>query len=158
MLFYDEERINPFYAGTVSFLNSLSFFFVIIAGLAVSLAILNSLTINIIERSQEIGTFRSLGFTQSQMAWLMGREMVLLSILSLVAGIVLTQVVANIINHLHFTFEPPGASGPVKLEVAIDWKFQLAVFAILSLLVALGSFLLAKRKLRSNIIELLVQS
>ena len=158
MFFYDEERINPFYTGTVSFLNSLSFFFVIIAGFAVSLAILNSLTINIIERSQEIGTLRALGFKQSQLAWLLGREMLLLSLLSLVAGLIITEIVAAMINQVNFTFEPPGASGPVKLEVALDGQFQFSVFLILTVLVGIGSFFLAKQKLRSNIVELLVQS
>lgn len=158
MLFFNEERLNPFYVGTLGFLQSLTIFFVIIAGVAVALAIINSLTISIIERSKEIGTLRSLGFTESKLAWLFGREMILLTLGSLAVGLIITEFVAVAINNSNFTFNPPGAAGSVKLEIALDFQFEFYVFVALSVLVGLIAFWLAKRQIKINIAQLLVES
>ncbi len=158
MLFFNEERLNPFYVGSSGFLSSITFSFVLIAGLAVSLAIINSLTINIIERSKEIGTLRSLGFTESKLAWLFGREMILLTLGSLVVGVIITEFFTLAINSSNITFNPPGAVGAIRLEIALNFKFQFLVFAALSVLVALISYWLAKRRIRINIVQLLVET
>jgi putative ABC transport system permease protein len=158
MIFYDNQRISPFYVGTASFLDSLSFFFVVIAGLAIALAIINSLTINIMERSKEIGTLRALGFNESQMAWLFGREMTLLTLASLVSGILLTKLLAVLINRTNIQFEPPGSSGSIQLEIALDPRFQFLAFIALSLLVAGMSFWLSKRRIKTNIAHLLIET
>jgi putative ABC transport system permease protein len=158
MVFYNESRLNPFYVGTASFLNSLSVFFLVIVSIAIALAIVNSLTINIIERSKELGTFRALGFTESKLAWLLGREMVVLTALSLTWGILLTLALTYLINSTYITFEPPGATSPIKLEIALEADFQFVVFAALSLMVAGTSYLLARRRIRVKIADLLVET
>lgn len=158
MLFFTESRLNPFYVGTSGFLSSLTMFFVIISGVAIALAIINSLTINIIERSKEIGTLRALGFTESKLAWLFGREMILLTLSSLTFGQVFTIIVATIINQSNVMFSPPGASGPIKLEIALNFEFQVIVFAILAGMVSLLSFYLSRRQMRINIAKLLIET
>lgn len=157
MFFFDDVRYNPFYVGTTSFLNSLSRFFVFLTSVAIALAIANSLTISILERSREIGTLRALGYNPSQLAWLLSREMLILTIASLTAGVLITQGLALFINLLGFTYEPPGSSSPIFLEIHLNAEFQALVFIGLCAFVGLGSYLLARKKLVTNLIDLLVE-
>lgn len=158
MLFYNDEKISPFYVGTSQFLKSLTLIFIIIAGAAASLAIINSLTLSIIERSKEIGTLRSLGFTESKLALLFGKEMILLSFFSLAFGWMLSLLLSFLINQSHLTFEPPGATEPVKLEISMDYIFQVKIFLILLGIVAFVSFYLTKKQIRTSIAQLLIET
>lgn len=158
MVFYDDARLSPFYVGTASFLKSLTFLFVLIAGLSITLTIINSLTISILERSREIGTFRALGFTPSQVAWLFGREMGILTLLSLVLGWILAGVAALIINSAGFTYSPPGASEAIRLEVALEPQFQMITFFALGFLVLIVSYWLSRSRINISTSRLLVES
>jgi len=158
MVFYDDPRISPFFVGTSSFLKSLTLLFVLISGISITLTIINSLTINILERSKEIGTFRSLGFKSSQVAWIFGREMILLTSISLILGAVLSRFAALTINAANFTYSPPGVSESIKLEVAIESQFQFITFLALATLVLLVSYILTHKRVNINISRLLVDS
>ena len=158
MLSYDDNRLNPFYVGTNNFLKSLSVFFIFITGTTITLAIINSLTISIIERSKEIGTLRALGFTESQISWIFSREMILLSTISLFIGFIITLIISYVIKISNWTFEPPGAANPIKLEVALVPEFMAILFLILTLLIGTISFVLAKRRIKINIITLLIET
>lgn len=156
MLSYDDNKISPFYSGTSQFLNSLTIIFLSIAGLAISLAIINSLTISILERSKEIGTLRALGYKESRIAWLLSQEMILLTLTSLMAGWGLSYLIASVVNTLNFKFSPPGASEPIKLQIALNLPFQLTTFLILTVIVCLVSYIISKRRIKISIAQLLI--
>lgn len=158
MVFYNDARVSPFYVGTASFLKSLTFLFVLIAGLSIALTIINSLTISILERSREIGTFRALGFTPSQVAWIFGREMLILTLLSLILGWILASTATIVINSAGFTYSPPGASTEIRLEVALEPQFQIITFFALGFLVLIVSYWISLKRVNMNASQLLVES
>lgn len=158
MVFYDDARLSPFYVGTSSFLKNLTFLFVLIAGISITLTIINSLTISVLERSKEIGTLRALGFTPSQVAWLFGREMLILTILSLILGWILAAVAMVAINSAGFTYSPPGASEAIKLEVTLEPQFQIITFLALGGLVLTVSYWLSRKRIKVSPSKLLVEN
>ncbi len=116
------------------------------------------MTINILERSREIGTFRALGFTPSQVAWLFGREMLILTLLSLILGWILASMATIIINAAGFTYSPPGASTEIRLEVALEPQFQIITFFALGFLVLVVSYWISLKRVNMNASQLLVES
>ncbi len=158
MVFFDDPRISPFYTGSASFLDSLTFLFILIAGISITLTIINSLTISILERSKEIGTFRALGFTNNQLAWLFGREMILLTSLSLFFGALFSVMTAFLINASGLEYIPPGASGNIPLRVSLEPQFLFISFCSFALLVLIVSYFLTKKRISVNTSRLLADS
>jgi putative ABC transport system permease protein len=107
--------VSPFYVGTMNFLYVMASFIGTVIGSVVVLSILNSMTMTILERSREIGTFRSIGFTRTQMLGLFVREGVLLTGVGVLLGGVLAYTTAGLVNMANIRFSPPGVPGTMQL-------------------------------------------
>ena len=153
--FYYDEKINSMYIGTLSFLIVMSGFFVFLIGTAVSLTIINSLTMGIIERTKEIGTLRAVGFRQKDVASLFISESMLLCLISLVVGTIFAFAIASVINYLNIQFTPPAISG--KVQFKLGWNLQIAftVSVLISILTFVSSFFVMRSKSKMKLIELL---
>jgi putative ABC transport system permease protein len=158
MLFYDEPRANPFYTGVVAFLAGMGGFFTIIICLVVGLSISNSTTMNLLERSQEIGTLRSLGLTPENLNIILTIESFWLSLISILFGAVMTSVVATSINQAKILFEPPGGSDKLQLLVYPEFSVGLFLALFLTIFVAVVTYYLARGITRRKVVELLTTS
>jgi ABC-type lipoprotein release transport system permease subunit len=69
----------------------------------------------VIERSQEIGMFRSIGYNSHTMRKIFLIEGFLLTGLALIGGIILGLTAMLLINNLDITLEPPGVAGGIQL-------------------------------------------
>jgi len=114
---YDDERVSPIYVGTHAFLMVMATFMGTIVFLVVVLSIVNSMTMAILERTREIGTFRSLGFTRRNMMGLFLRESVLLTAVSVAIGLVFALVVCAAVNAANIRFSPPGIAGDMQFRL-----------------------------------------
>ena len=77
---YLDYDVNPYYVGTMQFLESLVGFIGILIIAVVVLGIVNAATLTVYERTRELGTFRALGYTRRQVSRLLVREVLLLSL------------------------------------------------------------------------------
>lgn len=155
---FDSSLVNPFHQGTMGFLYVMGGFFVFLIGTAVSLTLINSLTMGIIERTREIGTLRSIGFQKNDVIGLFVKENIILSVLSMLVGIIVSYVIALIINAAHIMFFPPGANQ--KIQFVLMWNIAISgsVFLFLFFVAVLSSWLVSKTKLNSKLISLLNDS
>ncbi|OFZ31404.1 MAG: hypothetical protein A2622_02120 [Bdellovibrionales bacterium RIFCSPHIGHO2_01_FULL_40_29] len=155
---YFDEKINAMYVGTLGFLIVMGSFFVFLIGTAVSLTIVNSLTMGIIERTKEIGTLRAVGFRQRDVARIFVLENIQLCLFSIVIGIVITYFIAFIVNALNIQFTPPAVSG--KVQFKLGWNLFIAgvITSLVLLLTWISSIIVMRTKLKVKLIDLINDS
>ena len=140
---WTDEAVAPFYTGTIQFLSVMTTFIKFVLAAVIIFSIFNSATMTVIERSQEIGMMRSLGFTRRHIRQLFVAEMLLLTLLSMLGGGIIAFAGTTAVKLLKVHFNPPGVAGglllridPTPMTVVIAGAMILA-FAILTTLVAI---------------------
>ena len=156
--YYYDEKINSVYLGTMGFLTVMGAFFVFLIGSAVSLTIVNSLTMGIIERTREIGTLLAVGFKRSDVTKLFVLENLLCGLFSVLAGLILSYMFAAIVNSLNIRFTPPGISGNIQFKLVWNFVIALSVTSFVLSLTYLSSFVVLKRKEKTKLIDLINDS
>jgi putative ABC transport system permease protein len=130
-------------------------FFVFLIGTAVSLTIINSLTMGIIERTREIGTLLAVGFQRQQVSRLFILENILVALFSIAAGVVLSYLIAGLVNGMNIRFMPPGVSGKIQFRLVWNVFIALSVGLFVLLLTFGASFFVMKTKEKTKLIDLI---
>lgn len=155
LLPFTDQRVSPFYAGTMSILYIIGgFFIVLICGTVVS-SVMNSIAINLIERTRELGTLRAMGYDRIFMQTLLALEIAILSLGSVVLGAILAAIIAWIVNSMNIRFSPAGISGDIQFVLGMQPGWCIAVGLILIVLSVITSFFVVAQKIKLDIINLL---
>jgi putative ABC transport system permease protein len=155
---YYDETWGAYYKGSMSFLYVMTAFFVSLICGAVLLSIVNSTTLGIIERTKEIGTLRAVGFRPSHVQGLFWRENFILSVISILAGLIIAEGLAQLVNGAHILFEPPGTQGKIQFLLVTHWALSLTMaFFVLFLNVATTIFVVRSTS-RTQVIHLLTSA
>ncbi len=152
---YSDARINPFFEGSMGFLSVMGGFFLILICSAVSLTIINSLTMGIIERTREIGTLRAIGFNRNAIQKIFVAENLLITLCALLVGTGLSSIISHFINDAQIMFNPPGTAN--KIPFMLLWNLNVA-FVASALLLAVtyaSAWIVISRKMKSKLISLL---
>jgi putative ABC transport system permease protein len=139
----------------MGFLYVMGAFFVFLIGTAVSLTIINSLTMGIIERTREIGTLLAVGFQRQQVSRLFILENILVALFSIAAGVVLSYLIAGLVNGMNIRFMPPGVSGKIQFRLVWNVLIALSVGLFVLLLTFGASFFVMKTKEKTKLIDLI---
>lgn len=153
--FYFDEKINAVYIGTLGFLMAMGGFIVFLIGTAVSLTIVNSLAMGIIERTKEIGTLRAVGFKTQDIKKIFVAENLVLCAFAVFVGVILSAVISYIVNDLNIRFTPPGVSGTVQFRLVWNFVIVLVVTSFVFLLTWISASVVMNRKARTKLIDLL---
>ncbi len=152
---YTSKAVNPYYVGSMAFLQSLLMFVGTLITIVVVLGILNSVVLTVYERTREIGTFRALGWRRRQVAGLFLREGLVLAGLGIAAGTVLALGVGAAVNAANIRFSPPGIPGDVQLILWPGPRIYVTVAAVLVPLLGFVSWLVARRRTNERTVDLL---
>jgi putative ABC transport system permease protein len=153
---WDEEEISPFYVGTIQFLFTLIFFLGGILATIIAFSIFNAATMTVIERTQEIGMMRAMGFSQFHIRRLFVLEVLSLCGTAMALGGVVGGVFIALINQTKIHLSPPGVSGGLYLLIEPD-IVTIFIGGVLTLVVAVTTTLIAvRRTVRGNIPILLM--
>ena len=153
---FSDERVNPYYAGSMAFIRSMAGFIVLIVAAVVILGVLNSTTLTVYERSRELGTLRALGYTKSQVSGLIIREVTLLATLGVVCGLGLAHGVAGAVSLVGVSISPPGVPGAMKVVVTPGVWDSLMLAALLLPLSLAVAWAVVRRRLRERTADLLI--
>lgn len=152
--FYDES-ISPFYVGGMEFnwvMLCLFFAFVCtVAGISIS----NSLYISLMERKSELGTLRSLGFSQRKIRSMLLLESAFLFVFSILPGLLFTVLLRFAIQAANIRIQIPGLAGDVRFRLFLTPSYMLLLIAALGLLVGVVTFWGSTRFLRRPPLDLL---
>jgi putative ABC transport system permease protein len=154
---FDDAKLNPYYAGTVGFVGALVSFIGLVVATVVALSILNAMTLAILERTRELGTFRALGFTRRQLLGLFLREAAALATLALAAGLALGLAVAAVVNAAGVEFEPPGVGGRIPLLVVPSPAVCVGAAVLLAALALAATFFAVRRRVRAPVAVLVTE-
>jgi len=155
---WDDDRVSPYYTGTMAMLGSVVGFITLLVGTVVALSVLNAMTLTILERTRELGTLRALGFTRRTLAGLFVREAVLLGTLAAASGLALGLAAAACVNHADIRLNPPGIPGTIQLLVHPGPALCATLAAVLLPVVAAVTWLAVRRRTRESVVVLLTDA
>lgn len=151
---WNNDRIGPYYVGTMRFIYTMVSFIGFVLALVIVLSIFNSATMTVIERSEEIGMLRSLGYTRRLIRIIFALEGFFLTLVSTVAGIVFGLIAMYAINKTNFSFSPPGVEEGLQLILVPSLSVIVAATICVSSLGLIATWLAVANIARKNISEL----
>ncbi len=152
---WDDFQLSPYYAGTVQFLFAMASFIAVVMTVVVVFSVLNSTTMTILERSEEIGTYRALGFRRRIVRHLFVQESVWLSMISLAVGAVIGVVAIAFVNRAGIIYHPPGISDGMRLRLVLHPLYAISMAISLLLLTMFATWLATFGRLREEPAKLL---
>lgn len=114
---HDFKELQPQYNQIVGFMSAIFTFISVIMGVIVLFTIVNTMSMSVMERTNEIGTARAMGVRRSGIRRQFLIEGWMIGVLGATAGVILATLIANWFNHLGITYTPPGQANPVPLVV-----------------------------------------
>ena len=131
----DFESLNPFYAQTMQLFDTIfGFIFVLIGGI-VLFTVSNTMNAAVVERTTEIGTLRAVGLRQSGIRRLFVTEGILLGCVGALVGVGSALLLAYVVNRLQLTWQPPGGSDRLPLNVRVWGEARMIVGTTIGLIV-----------------------
>jgi putative ABC transport system permease protein len=152
LIVVDWERRAPFYRQVRSLYGAIFAFLGGVVLLLVVLSSSNTLLMSVLERVREFGTLRAIGTSKGQVGMLVVLEALWLGLISGIAGAVLGQTLALLINRLKLQMPPPpGAADPHDLLLKVQPSDLLAVVVFMVVLLGLASLFPMLRVVRLRI-------
>lgn len=153
----DFGELNPFYGQVVGMFSAIFLFISLVMGVIVLFAVVNTMTMNVMERTSEIGTIRALGVKRGGIRWQFILEGALIGAIGATLGAVIAFAAAAAVNHAGLSWTPPGNANPVPLAVYVANRPGLILRSwIVLILVSTGAALLpANRAARLSVVDAL---
>jgi putative ABC transport system permease protein len=152
----DFAELTPNYAQTLAFFRSVFLFITVIIGVIVLFTVINTMTMAVMERTNEIGTTRAMGIRRSGIRRQFLLEGWLLGVIGASAGVVLAVIVAAIANRSGLTWTPPGNANPVPLKLYLDSRgLMLGTWLGLVLVATIAALIPANRAAKLPVVDAL---
>lgn len=155
---YADESWNPFFVGTMNFLYVMAGFFIVLILGAVALTLANTTTLNLLERTREIGTIRAIGFPPSKLKALFRRESTLLSLFCVGLGWIVAAIIATVVNSMNIRFHPPGTQGDIQFLLMIHPAFAATMAVLVFVVTWIATETVVRKKSREKIVLLLAET
>lgn len=151
------EELNPFFTQTRGMFDFIFGFVFLLIGGIVLFTVGNTMNAAVVERTVEIGTLRALGVRRGGILRLFVLEGVLLGLAGALVGLLVSIVLAELINRSGVTWQPPGAAGRQLLELRVlgDLPVLLGSAVGLVLIATLSAMWPAWRAAKLQIVEAL---
>jgi putative ABC transport system permease protein len=114
---HDFAELTPQYSQIVNFFRSIFLFIAVIMGVIVLFAVVNTMTMTVMERTSEIGTIRAMGVRRAGIRRQFLLEGALLGAIGATLGVALAAAIALAVNHAGLAWTPPGNANPVPLQL-----------------------------------------
>jgi putative ABC transport system permease protein len=114
----DFGELVPFYGQVIGLFGAIFSFVATIMAIIVLFSVVNTMSMSVMERTNEIGTVRALGLRRGDVRAQFLIEGWLLGVIGATAGIVLAVVCAIFVNRAGLHWMPPGQASPVPLRLS----------------------------------------
>jgi putative ABC transport system permease protein len=153
----DFGELTPFYGQVVQMFSSIFLFIALVMGVIVLFAVVNTMTMNVMERTNEIGTIRAMGVRRAGIRSQFTLEGSLIGAIGATTGAALALLIAALINHAGLTWIPPGnvQEVPLRLDVAGRPLLLVGAWFGLALVATLAALLPANRAARLPVVDAL---
>jgi putative ABC transport system permease protein len=153
----DFGELTPFYGQVVRLFSGIFLFISLVMSVIVLFAVVNTMTMNVMERTNEIGTIRAMGVRRRGIRWQFILEGALIGAAGATIGAGLAVLIAAAVNGIGLDWVPPGNSNPVPLHLYVFGRPVLAVGAWLGLVLiaTLAALIPANRAARLPVVDAL---
>jgi putative ABC transport system permease protein len=153
----DYRTLNPFYGQIVTMFGAMFGFIALLIGAIVLFTVSNTMSMVVVERTMEIGTLRAIGLRRGGIRRLFLCEGLMLGIIGAVLGVLISLLVAALINQSGITWLPPGRVERIPLTVRIWGKDALIAGTALGLIgvAVLSAVWPANRAARMQVVDAL---
>jgi len=153
----DFGELSPFYGQVKNMFSAIFLFIALVMGVIVLFAVVNTMTMNVMERTNEVGTIRALGVRRAAIRSQFTVEGVLIGAIGATVGAVLALAIAALVNHAGLTWIPPGnaTAVPLRLDVAGRPALVGGAWLGLAIVTTLAALLPANRAARLPVVDAL---
>ena len=153
----DFGELSPFYGQVKNMFSAIFLFIALVMGVIVLFAVVNTMTMNVMERTNEVGTIRALGVRRAGIRSQFTVEGVLIGAIGATVGAVLALAIAALVNHAGLTWIPPGnaTAVPLRLDVAGRALLVGSAWLGLAIVTTLAALLPANRAARLPVVDAL---
>src|SRR6202023_630611 len=100
----DFGELSPFYGQVKNMFSAIFLFIALVMGVIVLFAVVNTMTMNVMERTNEVGTIRSMGVRRGGIRWQFVAEGWLIGAISASVGAALAFIIAALVNSAGLTW------------------------------------------------------
>jgi len=153
----DFAELTPFYGQVVNLFRSIFAFMTAIMGVIVLFAVVNTMTMNVMERTNEIGTIRAMGLRRNAIRRQFVAEGAFLGAIGATLGLLIAVAVVAAVNHAGLTWTPPANAAPTPLRLDLYGRPVLIVGTWLGLVLVavVAAYIPANRAARLAIVDAL---
>jgi len=153
----DFTEVQPAYNQITGLFDAIFAFISVILAIIVLFTVVNTMSMSVMERTNEIGTIRAMGVRRSGVRRQFVVEGLLLGAIGATAGVLLGTLGGFWFNRLGLTWHPPGqaADVPLLLRTTGVLVLQLSVWAALVAMAALAALVPANRAARMKVVDAL---
>lgn len=153
----DFGELTPFYGQVVRLMSGIFLFIALVMGVIVLFAVVNTMTMTVMERTNEIGTIRAMGVRRRGIRRQFILEGALIGAVGATAGAILAIVIASLVNGAGLTWVPPASANPSPLYIYVLGRPGLAIGAWLGLVLiaTLAALIPANRAARLPVVDAL---
>lgn len=153
----DFDQLYPQNKQILGYFMAMLAFIGLVMSIIVGFTIANTMSMSVMERTNEIGTARAMGVRRGGVRRQFLLEGAILGAVSATAGIVAARVLTELVNHAHITYTPPGNASPVDLTLltAGTGSLLISVWLLLTAIAALASIVPANRAARMDVVDAL---
>jgi putative ABC transport system permease protein len=149
-------ELSDFYRKAVSLMSRQVEFVALLIGVIIVLGISNTLTMNVLERTGEIGTMMALGTPRRAVLQLFLLEGMLLGVVGALIGLAVGFLLAQGISYIGIPMPPPpGRDAEYSAEIILTIPIALAAFGVAVASTTLASVYPAKKAARLPIVDAL---
>jgi putative ABC transport system permease protein len=156
----DFVQLNPLYGQASSFFAFIFAFIAVIIGMIVLFTIVNTMSMSVMERTNEIGTIRALGVQRWAVRKQFLAEGCLLGVMGATLGVAVTALVVVAVNQAGLTWTPPTLAGKIPLHLFLFGSPALlgGTWLFLVLVATLAASAPANRAARMPVVDALRHS
>jgi len=154
---HDFRELNPEYNQVIGLFGAIFVFIAVIMGIIVLFTVINTMSMSVMERVNEIGTIRAMGVRRSGVRRQFLVEGLFLGVIGATAGIVLSILFAAWFNGTGAQWTPPGEASPIPLRLLATGVagFQCAVWLGLVLMATIAAYVPARRAAAMKVVDAL---
>jgi putative ABC transport system permease protein len=152
----DFAELTPQYNQVIGLFGSIFAFIAVIMAVIVLFTVVNTMSMSVMERTNEIGTSRAMGVRRRGIRRQFTVEGSLLGVLGASVGIVLAAVIVFLVNRSGLTWTPPGQSAPVPLRLLLSFgPLLIGTWLGLVVMATIASLIPANRAARMPVVDAL---
>lgn len=153
----DFTEIQPQYNQVIGLFGAIFLFIAIVMGVIVLFTVVNTMSMSVMERTNEIGTARAMGVRRAGIRRQFLIEGWMLGAIGATSGLILAAFFAFAVNHAGLTWQPPGQAAPIPLRVMTSGIGILlgAVWLGLLVMATIAALIPANRAARMQVVDAL---